>query len=149
VNARGVTLAELLLVLALIGTLSALAAPTILSYAQVSALQASARHLATVINLGRQIAISQNTAVCVHVIGAQVQLRRDGCGGTIWSGPGTDGAGFIRISDAGALVISATADIVFSNLGAASPAGTYTITNVVHGRTLKIVVAATGRISIH
>jgi len=149
VNARGVTLAELLLVLALIGTLSVLAAPTILSYAQVSALQASARHLATVINLGRQIAISQNTAVCVHVIGAQVQLRRDGCGGTIWSGPGTDGAGFIRISDAGALVISATADIVFSNLGAASPAGTYTITNVIDGRTLKIVVAATGRISIH
>jgi prepilin-type N-terminal cleavage/methylation domain-containing protein len=149
VNARGVTLAELMLVLALIGILSALATPTILSYVQVSALQASARHLATVINLGRQIAISQNTAVCVHVIDANVRLRRDGCGGPIWSGPGTDGAGVIRIADGGKLVISATADIVFSNLGAASPAGTYTITNVVDGRTLKIVVAATGRISIH
>ena len=147
-NARGVTLAELLLVLALIGTLSALAAPTILSYAQASALEASARHLATVINLGRQIAISQNTAGCVHVIGANVRLRRDGCGGAIWSGPGTDGAGFIRISDAGTLVISATADIVFSNLGAASPAGTYTVARAGDDRTRTVVVAATGRVSV-
>jgi len=149
VNARGVTLAELMLVLALLGILSVLAAPTVLSYVQVSALQAGARQLATVINLGRQIAISQNIAVCVQVIDANVRLRRDGCRGTPWTGPGTDGAGAIRISDGGTLVISATADIVFSNLGAASPAGTYTITNVVDGRARRIVVAATGRISIH
>ena len=85
----------------------------------------------------------------VQVIDANVRLRRDGCRGTPWTGPGTDGAGAIRISDGGTLVISATADIVFSNLGAASPAGTYTITNVVDGRARRIVVAATGRISIH
>ena len=120
-----------MLVLALLGILSVLAAPTVLSYVQVSALQAGARHLATVINLGRQIAISQNIAVCVQVIDANVRLRRDGCRGTPWTGPGTDGAG------------------AFSNLGAASPAGTYTITNVVDGRALRIVVPATGRISIH
>ena len=148
-NARGVTLAELMLVLALLGILSVLAAPTVLSYVQVSALQAGARHLATVINLGRQIAISENIAVCVQVIDANVRLRRDGCRGTTWTGPGTDGTGAIRISDGGTLVISATADIVFSNLGAASPAGTYTITNVVDGRARSIVVAATGRVSIH
>ena len=148
-NDRGVTLAELMLVLALVGILSALAAPTLLTYVRVSALQAGARQLATVINLGRQIAISQNTAVCVEVVDANVRFRRGGCGGAIWTGPGTDGAGVIRISDGGELVISATADVVFSNLGAASPAGTYTVRNVVDGRVRSVIVAATGRISVH
>src|SRR5207249_9822847 len=107
------------------------------------------RDLATVIRLGRQMALSLNIAVCDQVIGANVRLRRDGCGGTPWTGAGTDGAGTNRISDGGTLVIGATADIIFSNLGAASPAGTYTITNVADGRARRIVVAATGRISIH
>ena len=45
-------------------------------------------------------------------------------------------------------LITATADVVFSDLGAASPAGTYTVTNRVTGGTRAVVVAATGRISV-
>jgi Tfp pilus assembly protein FimT len=137
-----------MLVLALIGVLSALAAPSLLTYAKSSALDAGARELATVINLGRQIAISQNVAVCVEVVGPNVRLRKDGCGGAVWTGPGTDRTGVIKLSEPGALLISAPANVVFSNLGAATPAGTYTVARAGDDRTRTVVVAATGRVSV-
>ena len=125
-----------------------LIAPTLLGFARASALQAGARELATAINLGRQIAISRNTTVCVEVVGTNIRLRTGGCGGTIWTGPGTDGAGVITLSAPSTLHISATANVVFTNLGAASPAGTYVVTNPANNGSRSVVVAATGRISV-
>ncbi|HYS17173.1 MAG TPA: GspH/FimT family pseudopilin [Candidatus Binatia bacterium] len=148
-NARGFALVELMVILAIAGILAALVAPTLSGYARTSALQAAARELATSINLGRQIAISQNTTVCVEVATVtSIRLRTGGCGGTIWTGPGTDGSGAIRISDPSALHLSTTGNVVFTSLGAASPAGTYTLTNPVNNGTRTVVVAATGRVSV-
>jgi type II secretion system protein H len=147
-SARGFTLVELMVVMTIGGVLAALAAPTLMSYLRTSALQAGARELATVINLGRQIAITQNTAVCVEVIGGSIRLRNGGCGGTIWTGPGTDGTGSIKISESSGLRISTAANIVFTALGAASPAGTFTVTHPADGGTRTVVVAATGRVSV-
>ena len=139
---------ELLLVVAIGGLLAVLVAPTLIGFAQTSALQAGARELATMINLGRQVAISHNTPVCVEAVGVGVRLKLGGCGGTIWTGPGTGGTGVIQLSDPNAFRIAATANVVFTNLGAASPAGTYTVTNPVTNRTRAVVVAATGRVSV-
>ena len=147
-NARGFMLAELIVAVGVAGLLAVLVGPTLLSYTKTSALQAVARELAAAINLGRQIAITHNTAVCVEAGGASIRLRRGGCGGAVWTGPGTDASGAIRISEAGSFVISTTANVVFSDLGAASPAGTYTVTNRVNGGTRAVVVAATGRVSV-
>src|SRR5258705_6140051 len=81
-NARGFTLAELMVVLAITGILATFVAPTLLSYARTAALQAAARELATSINLARQIAISRNTTVCVEVAApAHLRLKTGGCGG--------------------------------------------------------------------
>ena len=148
-NARGFTLAEIIVVLAITGTLATLVTPALSSYARTAALQAAARELATSINLGRQVAISRNTTVCVEVASlTNIRLRTGGCGGAIWTGPGTDGSGAIKISDSSTLQISTTANVVFTNLGAASPAGTYTLTNPVNNGTRTVVVAATGRVSV-
>jgi Tfp pilus assembly protein FimT len=136
------------LALALAAALSALAVPALLSYAGAAALDAGARELATVINLGRQIAISRNVAVCVEVVDASVRLRTGGCGGAAWTGPGTDGAGVIRLSDPGNVVVGAPASVVFSTIGSAAPAGTYTVSRTGDHRTRTVVVAATGRISL-
>src|SRR5207249_8609983 len=117
-NDRGFTLAELMVVLAIVGALATLVTPALSSYARTATLQAAARELATSINLGRQIAISRNTTVCVEVATAtNIRLRTGGCGGQIWTGPGTDASGAIKISDSGALRISTTANVVFTNLG--------------------------------
>jgi prepilin-type N-terminal cleavage/methylation domain-containing protein len=148
-NTRGFALAELMVVLAVAAVLATFVAPTLSSYARTAALQAAARELATSINLGRQIAISRNTTVCVAVASAKnIRLRTGGCGGAVWIGPGTDGSGAISISDASALHISTTANVVFTSLGAASPAGTYTLTDPVNNGTRTVVVAATGRVSV-
>jgi prepilin-type N-terminal cleavage/methylation domain-containing protein len=148
-NSRGFTFAELMLVVAIIGILSVLAAPTLWSYIQTSALQAGARELATAINLGRQLAIARNTTVCVEVTGTNIRLRTGGCLGTIWTGPGTDGTGVIKVSDPGTLQISAPGgNVVFTNLGAANPAGNYTVRNPVDSKTRTVAVAASGRVSV-
>jgi len=147
-NARGFTLAELMVVLAITGALATLVAPTLLSYARTAALQAAARELATSINLARQIAISRNTTVCVELAApAYLRLKTGGCSGPVWTGAGTDGSGAIKISDS-AFHVSTTANVVFTSLGAASPAGTYTVTNPVSNGTRTVVVAATGRVSV-
>jgi len=148
-NARGFTLAELMVVLAITGVLATLVAPTLLSYARTAALQAAARELATSINLARQIAISRNTTVCVEVAApTHLRLKTGGGGGTVWTGAGTDGAGAIKISDSSGFHVSTTANVVFTSLGAASPAGTYTVTNPTRNGTRTVVVAATGRVSV-
>jgi len=148
-NARAFTLAEIMVVLTMFGVLATLVTPALWSYSRTATLQAAARGLATSINLGRQVAISRNTTVCVEVASpTNIRLRTGGCGGPIWTGPGTDGSGAIKISDSGALHISATANVVFTSLGAASPAGTYTLTNPVNNETRTVVVAATGRVSV-
>jgi type II secretion system protein H len=147
-NARGFTLAELMVVLAIAGALATLVAPTLLSYARTAALQAAARELATSINLARQIAISRNTTVCVELAApAYLRLKTGGCSGPVWTGAGTDGSGAIKISDS-AFHVTTTANVVFTSLGAASPAGTYTVTNPVSNGTRTVVVAATGRVSV-
>jgi type II secretion system protein H len=148
-NARGFTIAELVVVLAIAGVLATLVAPALSSYARTVTLQAAARELATSINLGRQIAISRNTTVCVEVSAPiNIRLRTGGCDGAIWTGSATDGSGAIKISNSSALQISSTANVVFTSLGAASPAGTYTLTNPVNKGTRTVVIAATGRVSV-
>jgi prepilin-type N-terminal cleavage/methylation domain-containing protein len=148
-NARGFTLAEIMVVLAIVGALATLVTPALSSYARTAALQAAARELATSINLGRQLAISRNTTVCVEAAAlTSIRLRVGGCGGAIWTGPGTDGSGAIKISDSSALQINTTAHVVFTSLGAASPAGTYTLTSPAISGTRTVVVAATGRVSV-
>jgi len=148
-NARGFALAEMLVVLTIVGALATLVTPTLVRYARTAALQAAARELATSINLGRQLAISRNTTVCVEVASpTDIRLRTGGCGGVIWTGPGTDGAGAIKIADSGALRLSAPAAVVFTSLGAATPAGSYTLTHAADNGTRTVVVAATGRVSV-
>jgi len=148
-NARGFTMAEIMVALAIAGVLATFVAPTLSSYARTVTLQAAARELATSINLGRQVAISRNTTVCVEVSApTNIRLRIGGCGGVIWTGPGTDGSGVIKISSSSALQISTTANVVFTSLGAASPAGTYMLTSPVHNGTRTVVIAASGRVSV-
>ncbi len=147
-DTRGGTLGELLLVVASIGVLAVLAAPALVSYWRTSSLQAGARELASSINLGRQLAISRSTTVCVEVAGTNVRLRTGGCDGTIWTGPGTDGSGLIRTSNPRTLQVTTTAKVVFTNLGAASPAGTYTVRDPATNMTRTVVVAASGRVSV-
>lgn len=142
----GFSLAELLVVIAVIGILAAMTTPFFIRYYQSAGLKAAAEELVTFLNQGRQIAIKENQSVCVQVASAAIRLRVGACSGTIWVGPGTDASGNWKLPQG--FTLAGATEPVFSYLGAASPAATYTVTNSASGATLSVTVSASGRVNI-
>jgi Tfp pilus assembly protein FimT len=149
----------LLVSAALIGTISAISLPTFHSYVHGGALKAGAEELAALMNLARSVAIKENTRVCVgRDPGGSNRVRlliasANPCGAPA-SIYGAHGRGFdARIGADGWItlqnevaVTTATAEVVFTALGAAAPGGTYTVAK--SGRTLRVVVAPSGRVNV-
>jgi len=146
-NESGVSLVELSVMVFIIGIVSVLAVPSFISYSQAARLKAGAQELAAIINQARQVAISRNTTTCVVRSADKVYFRVGTCAGAIWTGPGTDAAGSFALTD-GVRVSAATANVVFTHLGTASTAGTYTVLNPSTNRSMRVIVALSGRITI-
>lgn len=146
-NQSGFSLAELLIIVAVIGIVSVLATPAFISYSQAARLKGGAQELATVINQARQVAITRNTTSCVLQGANKVRIAVGGCAGTVWTGAGTDASGWFTLTE-DVRVSSATANVVFTHLGTASTAGSYTVVNPATNRTLRVTVALSGRITI-
>ena len=143
----GFTLIELIVVVAIMGILVAVGAPFLTTYYQARVLRAGADEMFTILNSARYQAIKQNTSICVALSSNKVQYLVGGCGGAVWTGAGTNSAGFITLQNT-MQVSAATASVVFTNLGAASTAGTYTVRNPANGNTLTVTVAGSGRITV-
>jgi type II secretory pathway pseudopilin PulG len=145
---RGFTLAELIVLIAVIGILSIMAIPSFVSYYQAATLKSGAQQFAALINQAREIAIKENDNLCVKLSSpTQMKYVRSTCTGTAWVGAGTDAAGNINLPPR----ISATAPAsppIFNYVGSALPAGTFTLTNIDTGATLTVSVAASGRVTI-
>jgi prepilin-type N-terminal cleavage/methylation domain-containing protein len=142
----GYSIAELMVVVAVIGILVATSAPFFVSYYQSAKVKAAAEDLAGYINQARQLAIRTNNNVCVQITATRLQFRQGGCAGTVWIGAGTDALGNIKVPDG--VTLAVTANPVFSYLGAATPAATYTVTNTDTGLSLHVILSASGRITI-
>jgi Tfp pilus assembly protein FimT len=151
VRAGGFSVAELLVVVGVIGILFILGLPTFITYWRTATLKAGAEELATILNTARHIAIKDNQSVCVarETTGSATRVRflLSSCSGTAWTGPGTDDSGWIRLTNS-VEVSAATASVIFNYLGAASTGGTYTVRNPVDNRTMSVVVATSGRVTI-
>jgi prepilin-type N-terminal cleavage/methylation domain-containing protein len=143
---RGFGVTELIVVVALIGVMALLGAPSLLSYWRTSGLGAGADELAGVLGRARALAITQNTSVCVQVIGTSVRFLIPNCAGAVFTGTGTDSAGIIRL--AGGLQVGGGGGVIFTNTGGANPAGAYTVTSPTYGGVRGVVVATTGRVTI-
>jgi prepilin-type N-terminal cleavage/methylation domain-containing protein len=144
----GFALTELIVVLAMIGILAILAGPQFMSYWRTSATSAGAAELATAIQRARQLAITNNVNYCAEVSGTKVRYRQNAnnacTAGTIWTGTGTDTNGLVQISNG---MTVAGGPVVFSSMGAAVLAGTFTVTNP-NGGTRNVVVAGSGRVTV-
>ena len=143
----GFTLIELIVVMAIIAIVTGISAPFFNSYYQAMKLRAAADELATILNGARYQAIKQNTTICVGLTSTKVQYHVGSCAGPAWVGVGTDDTGTITLQNT-LEVSAATANVSFTNLGAATLGGTYTIRNPSDGHTLTVTVAGSGRISI-
>ena len=146
-NERGFGMAELIVVVAIIGLLAALALPSFLTYWQSSTLSAGAAEMASTLNRGRQLAIAQNGSVCVQVTGTSVRYRTVSCAGTIWTGTGTNSAGLISLSN-GLQISNLNPSVIFTNAGGSNAGGPYTVTDPRTSRTRSVAVSATGRVSV-
>jgi Tfp pilus assembly protein FimT len=145
-SAGGFSLAELALVLGIMGILAAVATPMFLRYYNTTQLQIAAREIATTLNHGRQLAITQNAAICVHNTATALHFHQGGCGGTAWVGPGTDASGNIALP--AGFTVSSSANATFSYLGAATPATTYTVRQTQTNATTTVTLAPSGRITV-
>jgi len=142
----GFSLAELIVLLAVIGILTAFSVPMMLTYWRTATLMAGAREVAAALNSARELAIRQNRNVCVTTDGTRLQYRLDTCVAATWKGPVTDGGGNIRLVNR--VTVSGTANVTFNYLGAATQAGSYTVLNPSGAGTLSVTVVQNGRVSV-
>jgi type IV fimbrial biogenesis protein FimT len=147
----GFTLAELIVLIAVIGILSIMAIPSFLSYYQAATLKSGAQQFAALINQAREIAIKENGNLCVKMSSpTQMRYVRNNCAtGTAWVGTGTDAGGNINLPPRISVgVLSDANSPIFNYVGSALPAATFTLTNIETGATLTVSVAASGRVTI-
>jgi Tfp pilus assembly protein FimT len=142
----GFTPIEIILVVGIIGIITALATPMFLSYYQGAQLRVAAEEVVTFLNQGRQMAITQNGLICVHISSTAMHYHLGGCGGATWIGPGTDAAGNIAVPQG--ITLLTTADPIFNYLGGTTQGATYTITHTPSSKSVNVVVALSGRVCI-
>jgi Tfp pilus assembly protein FimT len=139
------------MVVAVVGIVSAVGTPYFMSYMQSAALRAAAQELATIISGARQLAIARNTNVCVSLVNNQATYRTGvshTCGGgTLYLGANTRADGTMTL-DNSMTIGGTTASVVFSSLGVAVTAGTYTVRNPATNSTLSVVVSFMGRVTV-
>jgi Tfp pilus assembly protein FimT len=144
---KGFTLAELVILIAVIGILSVMAVPAFLRYYQAATLKSGAQQFVALINQARELAIKENGNVCVKLSSlTQMTYALNTCAGTAWVGAGTDAAGNINLPTG--ITATTTANPIFNYVGSALPAATFTLTNTQTSATLTVAVAASGRVTV-
>ncbi len=142
----GFSVAELVVVIAVIGILSVMTIPAFVRYYQAAAARADVQTVVTMFNQARELAVRQNDSVCVTFPSAsQMALRLSTCAGAVWTGTGTDSVGNINLPPG--FTIGPLNNVTFNYLGAAGSVATYTMTNSTTSATSTIAIALTGRVT--
>jgi prepilin-type N-terminal cleavage/methylation domain-containing protein len=142
----GLSLVEIILVVAIMGILAVLATPMFLRYYQAAEARAAAQGIVSYLNQARQLAIMQNRSICVHIDPTTMHYHQGSCAGPQWVAPGTDASGDIKLLEG--ITLTRNQDPVFTYLGAASQGATYTLTHTKSGIQMTVVVSNSGRVSV-
>lgn len=158
VRSDGFSVAELLVVIGMIGVFAVVAMPVFANFLQAQRTRSAAQELVTLLNQARQLAISTNSSYRVEIDTDNNRLRFVRTNGSatvacnpsdpnnpVCIGPGTDGDGYRRLENQARLV-NVTANPTFNHLGTGG-AGTITVQDSSGGPSLDVVINA-GRIRI-
>lgn len=146
-NKAGFTLIELMIVIAIIGIVSAIAAPNFRTYMAERRLSGAARMVMSDLMAARQKAVTQNNRFSVTFSGTQYTiLDDDNDNGSTDSGEMTEVRN-IQTDYYDVTIPNVTANPVFYPRGTASGTSV-TLTSSKTGKSKKVVVALTGRVKI-
>ena len=143
----GYSFVELVITIGIILVITTWAMPSFLNYYRSARVRSGAQVVSAYLNEGRQMAIKTNSSVCVRYTTTTIQYRQTTCAGTVINVAGvTNSTSSVKLPDS--VTLSSSASAIFGNLGNATTAATYTVTDTVSGRTLTVTVAASGRVTI-
>lgn len=144
---RGFSMAELLVVIAVIGILASIAIPSWISHLSATTLTGAARQVQGGLNQARMLALTTRQNICVRVVPpAGYQFLQGGCAGAAWTGPGTDALGTFRPWASNPVTL-AGADAIFTQFGTVNQTTVLTITGP-QAQTLTVTVGPSGRVTI-
>ena len=150
IDQRGWSLAELLVVIAVIGILTAISIPLFITYLQSSTVRAGAQEMRTALNWAKQLAITLRQQICVQPVGNGFQFRQNTCAGLALPATtvrGADANGTVRLQNNVVVTVSpGNVAPVFTPLGAAAPGGQLRVTGPT-GNFLTVTVSGAGRIA--
>ena len=149
---KGFSIAELLVVITIIGILALIVIPTWLAYGPAATIAGAAREVQAGLNQARQLAISTRQNVCVRVVpprGYQFMVGvAGGCaGGAAWTGLNTDGTGIFWLANQGVTIAAPPLNPVFTPFGTAAQVAVFTVTGP-QARQQTVTVSPSGRVTI-
>jgi len=152
-GAAGFTVAELLVLVAVIAILSAIGFPLYLSFARSQETDGAARTLVVALNQARQLAITRSISFSAETQ-TNPNNRMRFCsgtvvpcpGGNVYTGAETDANGW-RVLENGSR-ITAGPTITFNSLGAATTSGVLRVQNSSATGSLDVCVSPSGRIKV-
>ena len=152
-SAAGYQMVELLVLLAVVSVLMAIGFPMYLSYARAQETDGAARTIVTALNHARSLAVTRGTSYTVTTQTNPSNRMRSSCVADatwcptpIYTGPGTDGAGWRTLENGALITVGPT--ITFNSVGAATTAGVFRVSNRTSTGSLDVCVAPSGKIRV-
>ena len=146
----GYSLVELLVVVAIIAIMAFLAVPFLTTYIPSASVNYAAREVQGSLNRAKLMAVATRQSICVQIVAGGYQFVQGGCAGagtTVWTGPGTDGAGTFPMGAGLTLAQNAGQSPIFNQFGMATQTGSFKVT-ASGAPQQTISVNAAGRVSI-
>ena len=152
-GSAGFTVVELVVLVAVIGVLSAIGFPLYLSYSRAQETDSAARVIVVALNQARQLAVTRSVSFSAETQ-TNPNNRMRFCSGTVVPCPGgqvytgaeTDANGWRTLENGSRITAGPT--ITFNSLGAATAAGVLRVQNSSATGSLDVCVSPSGRIKV-